>query len=443
MYALPSSIRIATALLGAVCILSMFSFVDADTGTSTHFMTGATLLDSFGGGSTSTSYSSNAVGQQIGGESTSTSFLVDVGAMYFDPVAPAVGHWHWYSDVSDETPTVGMAPEDVSPSSVVNLATIKLRVGLHETAGIGADGVKFALQYSTSSDFSSSVNMVQEIGSCVASSTWCYASGAGADNAIITTAVLTGSGPCVASVGNGCGTHNTSGVSTSSFTQLASVTTEYEFTLQESGASADTVYFFRPINLVTGLAVPVDATSTSPSLSTEGATLTFTIGGIATSTPAGGVTTNITTTSNNVPFGSLSLNTPVTGAQSLVVSTNAAQGYEIYAYEQQGLQGDTGGQFTPVSGTNATPVGWSAGCVATSTSCYGYHTDESVLAGGSTRFAADDTYAQFASRPQEVAYSSGPTYNRTTHIVYKVVAKDLQAAGNYTGGVVYIVVPTF
>lgn len=443
MYEPRRTSKILALVLALVFFGAAFSTVLADDATSADFMTRGALTDSFGGSATSASFSSESAGQQIGGESTSSDFVMDTGEMYFDTFAPAVEDWRWYDDEEDETPTVDLAPEDVAPADVNDFDVIKLRLALRETAGIGADDVKFALEYSTSSDFSAGATAVAEIGACTATSTWCYADGAGADNSVISTALLSDSDPCSLGVGLGCGTHNTSGVSTSTFTQIKDSVTEYEFTVEANGASANTVYFFRPVNVIDGTPVPLYGTSTYPSLSTEGATLTFTIGGIATSTPAGGVTTDITTTSTNVPFGSLSLSTPVAGAQSLIVSTNASQGYEIYAYQEQGLIGETAAQIAPIDGTNASPVSWSAGCASTSTSCYGYHTSESVLSGGSTRFAADDSYAQFSSSPQEVAYSSGPATDRETDMVYKVEAHDLQAAGDYTGGVVYIVVPTF
>jgi len=255
--------------------------------------------------------------------------------------------------------------------------------------------------------------------------------------------VLPDSDPCSGSIGNGCGTHNESGISTSSVAQAKNAATEYEFTIEESGAVTNTVYFFRAFNDLSNTPVPLTASSSYPSLSTQGATLTFTIGGISTSTPAGGVTTSFTTTSTLIPFGLLSVNTPIAGAQQLTVTTNASQGYEIYAYQQQGLTSGGAAQLNPIAGTNASPVGWSTGCTATSTSCYGYHTSESVLSGGSTRFAPIDSYASFSSTPDEIAYSSGPATNRTTDMVYKVEAQANQPAGSYTGGLVYIVVPTF
>jgi hypothetical protein len=444
MYASHTTFKICAAVLVALSFCIAFRFVFADTATSSSYMTQNTVSNEFGGSATSASFSSVQTGGEAAtGESTSTDFLVDAGSLYFDTFSPASEDWEWFDDPSDETPTSSMATVNVAPTGVGNLTTIKLRMTLKETAGVGSNDVKFALQYSTSSDFSSAVYSVVEQGTCDGSSSWCYADGAGVDNSKITTHVLPDSDPCSGSVGAGCGTHNESGSSTSSASQAKNAATEYEFTIQDSGAVSNTVYFFRAISNLSGTPVPLLATSSYPSLTTEGATLTFTIGGISTSTPAAGVTTSFTTTSTLIPFGMLTVNTPIAGAQQLTVTTNAAEGYEIYAYQQQGLTNGGASQLAPISGTNASPVGWSTGCASTSTSCYGYHTSESVLSGGSTRFAPIDSYASFSSSPDEIAYSSGPATNRTTDMVYKVEAQASQPAGSYEGGIVYIVGPTF
>jgi hypothetical protein len=66
-----------------------------------------------------------------------------------------------------------------------------------------------------------------------------------------------------------------------------------------------------------------------------------------------------------------------------------------------------------------------------------------VLLGGSARFAPNDTYAAFTGSADEVAYSAGPATDRTTNMVYRVEARTLQEAGQYSSSIVYIVVPVF
>jgi len=424
---------------------SMSAPVFASDATSASFSTNNEMDGTFGGQGTSTSFSSVSTGGQTAtGESTSTNFVVDAGAMYYDTFAPKSQNWRWYDDETNETPTAALASENVAPSAVGGGNIVKLRISIAETGGIGANNVKFALQYSTSSDFSSGAVALDEITSCTGASSWCYANGAGIDNGVITTKVLSDADVCSGSVGIGCGTHNESGTTTSAFTQSPNTVTEYEFTLVEgTAANVNTVYFFRPVNNAAGIPVPLNASSTYPSLSTGGGTLTFSIGGLATSTVTAGVTTAVTTNSTLVPFGTLPINSDLAGAQRLTVTTNASQGYEIYAYQQQGFVNESADAITPITGTNQSPISWSTGCSATTTSCYGYHTTESTLAGGSTRFAADDTYAQFSTNPDEVAYSVGPATSRNTDMVYRVKVNATQDSGSYTSGVVYIVVPTF
>lgn len=436
-------------LLGMIAIFAAV-FVcahsaSAQEATSSNFTTRNSTINSFAGSATSTSFSEIRSGDQTGGgESTSTSFTVAAGFLYFDSFTPRQQNWRWYDDETNETPTSPLAAENVAPSNVSDLSVNKLRVSVAEVAGFGQEGTKFRLQFSTSSDFSTGAYNVVEAANCTPTSMWCYADGAGADGDLISTAVLSDSDSCVASVGDGCGTHNESGTTTSTFTHRMNVTAEYEFTVLESGASVNTVFFFRLFDTTSGSEVPLNSGKMHPSLSSAGTTLTFTIGGIPASTLTSGTTTTIETTSDSVPFGSLLINSSALGAQRLTVTTNAGQGYAIFSYAEQNLVGSSAAEIPPVAATNQSPLGWTTACETSASGCYGYHTSDAVLAGGSTRFAADDTFAQFSTTSlSEIAYSAGPVTNRITDVVYKVEVHEEQTADNYTTGVVYIVVPTF
>ena len=397
-----------------------------------------------GGSATSSSFSLLATaGQSATGVATSTSFILHAGFLYFDAFAPMSENWRWYNDPSDETPTSSLAVENTAPSSVNDGTILKLRWTIKETAGTGEVGAKFRLQYSTSSSFQYAKNLSEQ-SLCTVSSEWCYANGAGADGTVITTGVLSDSGPCVASVGVGCGTHNTSGTTTTSVTQAASAASEYEFTVEPLGAIPATAYFFRAVDANASSTVSIDTGKLYPSLSTGGGTFTFTIEGLPSATTTSGVTTDVNTTPNSVPFGALLFGSNSIAAHRFTVSTNATNGYNIYAYERQGLVNDVSDVIPPVNATNAAPAAWTTGCVTTSSSgCWGYHTNASVLSGGSTRFAPDDTYAQFTSSPSEIAYSATPATNQSTDIVYRIEATNQQQPGDYTTQLVYILTPTF
>jgi hypothetical protein len=435
----PASAIIIAVMLFAVLV----RFVFADTGTSTSFHVGQSIND-FGAGATSSSFQSVSTGgQTAGGQSTSTNFMLDTGFQYSESFTPKTKNWRWYDDESSETPTADLEDENVAPINIENENEIKLRIAVSETAGHGVTDKKFRLQYSTVSDFSADIHDVVEIGDCTALSVWCYANGVDTDGDIVSTRLLTDTDACTGSVGNGCGTHNESGIGTNPFTHQPSAIVEYEFTLQSSGSPPSQIYFFRLYDPGGDVGVPADTGETYPSLVTGGSTLTFSVSGYPASTLVGGETTSIDSTSNEIAFGTLPVGTPLTAAQQLTVSTNASTGYQVFVVEPQGFLGEQGTAITPINATNASPDAWASACVSSASGCWGYHTTEAVLGGGSTRFAADDTYAQFAQTLHEVAYSAVPTNNKTTDIVYKIQAHGLQDADTYASTVSYIVVPVF
>ena len=416
----------------------------ADTFSSSHFLARDPTTDGFGGYASSTSFSSVDYGSQnTSGEATSTSFILHGGYAYFDSLSLQSKHWQWFDDEADETPTLSLAAENVAPSGLEPSNIIKLRLTIADAGGATTTNQKFRLQYSQSSTFDTASDVTEQ-SSCTVSSEWCYADGAGVDNAKITTSVLSDSDSCVSGVGSGCGTHNESGTSTSSFSQPANASTEYEFTITAPDPIPGAVYFFRAYDVGGASAVPLGSGESYPSLSAGGGTLSFSIDGLPAATTTAGVTTNIDTTSTTVPFGTLSFASSTIAAHRLTVTTNATNGYRIFAYEGQGLVNQSNAAIPPVAASNDAPAAWQSGCdTASQSGCWGYHTDAPVLSGGSTRFAPDDTYAGFTSDPSEVAYSAGPAATSTTDIVYRVQITDHQESGDYTSNLVYIVTPVF
>jgi hypothetical protein len=424
-----------------------FVFSFADTATSTDFIVQDGFVGMFGGNASSTDFQVISGGApMMNGNAASTDFAADTGPVNESDFAPVSQTWRWYGDANDETPTSSLAAENVAPSNIANAQVIKLRLNIKEMSGItGSANLKFRLQFAQSSDFTVSPGLVAEAGSaCTASSTWCYATSTGGnDNQVISTAVLSTSDACSGGVGNGCGTHNTSGISTSTSTQNAGATTEYEFTIMASGASNGTAYFFRPILAADSTVIPLGATSSYPSLVMQGATLTFSVSGLPQSTSTNGVMTNVSTTATGIPFGSLIIGTSTIAAQRLLITTDAAEGYEIYAEQDQQLTDARGDQLPGVAGTNASPVAWSSGCTVTSAGCYGYHAGSPVLSGGSVRFAADDSYAALTSTIAEVGYGGSPAVSSTMDMVYRAQIGATQGTGAYQNNIIYVVAPSF
>jgi len=353
---------------------------------------------------------------------------------------PIVDIWRWYDDAENETPTTTLAAEQVTPTNIVNGNEIKLRVNTAEVEGAPGTNVKFKLQYSEYVDFSDGGTDLTPTADCLENSLWCYADGGGTDNATITTSVISNTDACVAGVGNGCGTHNEFATTTSLINQAALSTQEYEFALQHAGARANAVYYFRLYDVTND--VTVGASSSYPSVQTEGASLIFSLNGINSGTLTEGITTDATSTPTGVAFGSLPFGSEYEAAHTLSIDTNATEGYQMLMVVDQDLTNPYGTTIAPVTGTNPAPVGWGTGCAISATGCVGYHAGDDSLEGGSVRFGADDSYAAFSTTPQEIMYSSIPT-NESHDIVYKIKVESEQEAGEYQKTITYIAIPVF
>lgn len=356
---------------------------------------------------------------------------------------PKTQNWRWYSDSASETPTLPMANENVSPSNFANGSTSKLRITVKETENISRDDVRFKLQYSEYANFAVVDDAIAS-STCTATSTWCYANGGGVDNAKIASSTLSDSASCVGGVGNGCGTHNESPDVITGFRHNAGVSTEYEFTVQSAGPRVNRVYYFRLYDVVQDIPVVTNTGESYPSLATEGASLSFAMDGLASSTVIEGVTLDIDTSPSSLDFGSLTASSTLEGAHRLAVDTDGTEGYQLLMYMDGDLMSSSGSTIKPITGTNATPSSWVSGCSASAPSCFGYHTSDDTLEGGSTRFSAIDTYAQVnTTTPEIVAYSTQPAFGEVTDVIFRIIRRELQEAGLYEARIRYISVPMF
>jgi hypothetical protein len=357
---------------------------------------------------------------------------------------PKTENWQWFDDEGSETPSVSLGNEEVSPSDIAYNNSIKLRVAVKETAAVAGSNVKFKLQFSEYSDFSKGVTDVVDQGTCTENSLWCFADGAGADNAVISSKKLTGVDACSGGAGNGCGTHNETPSTPSTFTQNSSATTEYEFTIRHAGARANRTYYFRLLDTVSGFPVPKDTGKSYPSLATEGAQLSFSVAGLPEGTNTEGTVTTVSTSATSLPFGSLPLSQNVTAAQRFTLSTNATEGYQIFVRALSDLISANDDIIEPVTGTNAVPSLWSVGCIALADGCFGYHAGDDILSGGSTRFTIDGNFAKLSNTVhEEIAFSSVPVINESVDIVYQTKVNITQPLGDYSTALLYTVVPVF
>lgn len=356
---------------------------------------------------------------------------------------PKTQNWRFYSDVNNETPTVALASENAAPIDLSSGSTTKLRITVKETENISQNNTRFKLQYSENPTFTSALDVIAT-SSCIASSTWCYFNGAGLDNAVISTKVLSDANTCTGGVGNGCGTHVESPSTLTGFTHVASSSTEYEFTLQAKALRANAVYYFRLFDKVQNLPVVTNISESYPSVVAVGASLSFVVSGLPSGTVIDGHTLNITSTPTTIAFGTLNFDANYNAGNRLSINTNATEGYQVLVSADGQLLNSYGSPIPPIGGTNATPAAWgnlTNGCLSSAIGCFGYHASDDILSNGSIRFQANDSFARIASSTAEEVMSSSIPINDTHDIVFRVKVSEKQPAGEYETTITYIAVP--
>lgn len=150
--------------------------------------------------------------------------------------------------------------------------------------------------------------------------------------------------------------------------------------------------------------------------------------------------------SNSINFSNLnSGNSYTDGSKTTVLttSTNAYNGYTVYAKESQALTSNESATIANYSGTNNTPNTWSG-------TGFGYTTSDSNLggSGGTGRFSGTK-YAGFitsSNTPGDpVADDTGPVQspaisNEQFTISYRVTGDNTTTAGRYSNTIIYTIV---
>ncbi len=174
---------------------------------------------------------------------------------------------------------------------------------------------------------------------------------------------------------------------------------------------------------------------------TSALNLSLNISGVSSGTNIEGVITDITTTANGVPFGDLSLNEVLEGAQSFTVTSNANSGYTLLVNQIDDLKNDQFNIFPQVDGTNSSPSSWP---ISVLSGAYGYHTSDDSLGTGTTdRFANNNTFAKFETIQKEISYSATPVVNETTNVIYSLERGMSLLPGTYSHQIIYTVYGVF
>lgn len=185
-------------------------------------------------------------------------------------------------------------------------------------------------------------------------------------------------------------------------------------------------------------------------------TLTFTVGSVAqdqTINADVSTTTAMTTSATVIPYGTLIVDEPSIGAQSLSVETNAPNGFSVTVYEDQNLTSEANDDIDLfIDGSEeATPTDWVSPTPNPSDeNTFGHFGLTSEDADLNSNEFGDAQYAgNFSSTsPREVFHHDGPANGTTpnigsTRVGYKVEITGLQEAGVYTNTLTYIATPVF
>ena len=176
-------------------------------------------------------------------------------------------------------------------------------------------------------------------------------------------------------------------------------------------------------------------------------TLVFTVEGVASSETHNGVTTNISTTYDNIAFGKLEMNTPKYGAHKLTVSMNALSGYTVSVKMDGYIQGFyPANKLDPFGATNVswtTPQYWSSpnGTQSnTDTGWVGANTSDTRVTGWSD---ASGKFGPISSTAHTVMAGADENSSTTIYVSYAIETNPYQPIDSYAGSIFYNIIPTY
>jgi hypothetical protein len=180
-------------------------------------------------------------------------------------------------------------------------------------------------------------------------------------------------------------------------------------------------------------------------------TFTFTVTGMATSTPVNGLTTTGSTSPTKIAFGHLVAGTPKVLSQRLNVTTNAKSGFIVTVYQDNNLQSSTGADidgFKDGAYTN-TPAAWASPTNNIANENTWGHWGLTSSDDINTSEFASSKFVAASTTPRQIFSHTGPADGTTanigsTTVGYKIEITPLQeAADDYTTVLTYIATPTF
>jgi hypothetical protein len=170
-------------------------------------------------------------------------------------------------------------------------------------------------------------------------------------------------------------------------------------------------------------------------------TLTFTVNAVGSSLACDGTTTTAPSTATTIPFGTVTAASNGIVCQDLTASTNATNGYTVFARYTAAPTNALGQAIADWTGTNATPTPFSTA----GTEAYGYTTSDSALGTGTAnRFTSPvQNWAKLTTSNAEVEYEPNGVNSTTFRIGHQVGVSLTTHPGTYTTTVVYTCTPIY
>lgn len=200
----------------------------------------------------------------------------------------------------------------------------------------------------------------------------------------------------------------------------------------------------------------VDAVTVTATVDTI---FTFTVTGTAAGTDVNGVLGDETggpTTATTIPFGELEADTASTAAQSLEVSTNAANGFVVTVAVDQQLTSSNGADIDGFAdgAFTSTPAAWAppGGSLGAENEAghWGLSSNDTTLTSGLTDlYSGGANFVSASTTPVEVFRHDGPADatvagQGTADVLFKIEITALQeAADDYTATLTYVATPVF
>ena len=215
-----------------------------------------------------------------------------------------------------------------------------------------------------------------------------------------------------------------------------------------NASTADTKYWLKisTFNNIDCATAPVDNASVQFILTngstlslTVDDTLTFTVNAVLAGQLCNGSTSTAASTATTIPFGTVTSAANSVVCQDLIASTNATNGYTIYARYTAQPTNALAQTIANHTGTNAVPTAFSAA----GTEAYGYTTNDATLGTGTAGRFVPNFWAAMTTTNAELAFEAAGVNSTTYRVGHEVGVSLVTRPGTYTTTVIYTCTPLY